>query len=156
MFGCDSERTFVMLKPDATEGDRVQTDILRSLLSLSGVCLDHEYPLRQTRLTEEQVREHYGKYAEPGNEAPFFADTLEYMTRGSVILVVLHGDGCQQKVRDWAGATRPWEAKPGTIRARFGKMTPTETGSIENVVHVYDPDDGYPPEVEIERFYGKK
>lgn len=148
------ERTFVMIKPDGMEDPEILQTILAELLSGPTIQLDEEYPMKIVQLTEEQLREQHSKYLQPGNEASFFPDTVKYMTRTPVLLLPLKGENVQNRVLLWAGATRPWKAEEGTIRARFGKMEPTETGSVENVVHVYNPEDGYPPEVEIKRFFG--
>jgi nucleoside-diphosphate kinase len=52
---------------------------------------------------------------------PFFADLVEFMTSGPVMIQVLEGENAIAKNRDLMGATDPKKAAPGTIRADFAK-----------------------------------
>ena len=50
---------------------------------------------------------------------PFFADLVEFMTSGPVMIQVLEGENAVLKNRDLMGATDPKKAEKGTIRADF-------------------------------------
>jgi nucleoside-diphosphate kinase len=52
---------------------------------------------------------------------PFFADLVEFMTSGPVMIQVLEGESAIAKNRDLMGATDPKKAAPGTIRADFAQ-----------------------------------
>jgi nucleoside-diphosphate kinase len=52
---------------------------------------------------------------------PFFADLVEFMTSGPVMIQVLEGENAIAKNRDLMGATDPRKAAPGTIRADFAR-----------------------------------
>jgi len=52
---------------------------------------------------------------------PFFADLVEFMTSGPVMIEVLEGENAIAKNRDLMGATDPKKAAPGTIRADFAQ-----------------------------------
>ena len=52
---------------------------------------------------------------------PFFADLVEFMTSGPVMIQVLEGENAIAKNRDLMGATDPKNAAPGTIRADFAQ-----------------------------------
>ena len=52
---------------------------------------------------------------------------------GPILKAIIVGEDAVQKVRELNGATKPWEAKKGTIRADFGETDPK--GPIRNVVH---------------------
>ena len=52
---------------------------------------------------------------------PFFADLVEFMTSGPVMIQVLEGENAIAKNRDLMGATDPKKAAPGTIRADFAQ-----------------------------------
>jgi len=52
---------------------------------------------------------------------PFFADLVEFMTSGPVMIQVLEGEDAIAKNRDLMGATDPRKAAPGTIRADFAQ-----------------------------------
>ena len=52
---------------------------------------------------------------------PFFADLVEFMTSGPVMIQVLEGENAIARNRDLMGATDPRRAAPGTIRADFAQ-----------------------------------
>jgi nucleoside-diphosphate kinase len=52
---------------------------------------------------------------------PFFADLVEFMTSGPVMIQVLEGENAIARNRDLMGATDPKKAAPGTIRADFAQ-----------------------------------
>ena len=52
---------------------------------------------------------------------PFFADLVEFMTSGPVMIQVLEGENAIARNRDLMGATDPRKAAPGTIRADFAQ-----------------------------------
>ncbi len=52
---------------------------------------------------------------------PFFADLVEFMTSGPVMIQVLEGENAIAKNRDLMGATDPKKAASGTIRADFAQ-----------------------------------
>lgn len=135
------ERTLVILKPDALERG-LHRVVCAELLKLGLKLGDHSV---RARLEEHEVRDHYAAYA----EAPFFPGILAYMTRGPVALMVWYGEDAVAKIRALAGATRPDEAAPGTLRARFGRLV---DGRIENVLHCSATEEE--AEAEITRFFG--
>jgi nucleoside-diphosphate kinase len=68
-------------------------------------------------------------------ERPFFADLVEFMTSGPVMIQALQGENAIAKNRELMGATNPKEAAAGTIRADFAD-------SIDaNAVHGSDAED---------------
>ena len=52
---------------------------------------------------------------------PFFADLVDFMISGPVMIQVLEGEHAIAKNRDLMGATDPKKAAPGTIRADFAQ-----------------------------------
>ena len=65
-------------------------------------------------------------------ERPFFAELVDTMTSGPVVVQVLEGDNAIAKYRELMGATDPARADPGTIR----KVHARSVG--ENSVHGSD------------------
>jgi nucleoside-diphosphate kinase len=66
---------------------------------------------------------------------PFFADLVEFMTSGPVLVQVLEGEDAIARNRELMGATDPKKAAKGTIRADFA-------ASIDaNAVHGSDAPD---------------
>ena len=92
------------------------------------------------------TRQHEDALASGGQSLPRI---LAYMTRGPCAVAVWRGDGAVAKVRTLAGATRPDEADPRSLRGRYGVITPE--GGIENVLHCSaTPEEA---EIEIARFF---
>ena len=117
------ERTFSILKPDATE--RNLTGAINAIIEGSGLRIVAQ---KRVRITREQAETFYGVH----RERPFFGELVEFMTSGPVVVQVLEGEGAIAKYRDVMGATDPKKAADGTIRK-------THALSIgENSVHGSD------------------
>ena len=106
------ERTLSIIKPDAV-GKNVIGDIV-SRFEKGGLRM---VAMKMLQLDEKSAG---GFYAEHEGK-PFFADLLEFMTSGPVIVQVLEGENAIAKNRELMGATNPAEADAGTIRADFAK-----------------------------------
>ena len=66
---------------------------------------------------------------------PFFKSLVEFMTSGSIVVMVIGGHGAIEKWRDIMGATDPAKAKYNTIRREYA------TSVEKNVVHGSDAQD---------------
>lgn len=88
-----------------------------------------------TELAQEHYAEHKGK--------PFFDPLVDYITSGPVVAMVWQGDDCVTLVRKLAGATRPSDAQPGTIRGDFCIHT------SNNVIHASDSDESAAREISL-------
>jgi nucleoside-diphosphate kinase len=51
---------------------------------------------------------------------PFFGELVDFMTRGSCVVMVLEGEGAIAKWREIMGATDPAKAAAGTVRKLYG------------------------------------
>jgi nucleoside-diphosphate kinase len=119
-----SDRTLVLLKPDAVERGLVGTILGRfedkglrmatlDLRTLDGDTLSRHYA------------EHVGK--------PFYSDLVAFMSRGPVVALVLEGpENTWEVVRTLMGPTNPRNAAPGTIRGDLSLSMP------DNLVHGSD------------------
>lgn len=117
------ERTFSILKPDATR--RNLTGKINAKFEEAGLRIIAQKRIRMSRAQAE------GFYA-VHKERPFFNDLCTFMTSGPVVIQVLEGEGAMSKNREIMGATNPANAAPGTIRKEFAE-------SIEaNSVHGSD------------------
>jgi nucleoside-diphosphate kinase len=119
-----ADRTLVLLKPDAVERSLVG-EILRRFESknLKIVAMD----LR--RLDADTLARHYEEHVGKG----FYADLVEFMSRGPVVALALEGpENTWEVVRTMMGATNPRNAAPGTIRGDLGILF------TENLVHGSD------------------
>ncbi len=117
------ERTFSILKPDATA--RNLTGPINAMIEAAGLRVVAQ---KRVRITREQAERFYAVH----RARPFFGDLVEFMISGPVVVQVLEGEGAIAKYRDIMGATDPAKAAPGTIRMVHAK-------SIEaNSVHGSD------------------
>lgn len=117
------ERTFVMIKPDATSRGLIGRVIAR--LEGEGLRVVAMKMLNVDRPAAERLYAiHRGK--------PFYDGLVEYIMSGPVVAMVLEGEDAVARVRRAIGATDPAKAEPGTIRRDFG------LGIRENVVHAAD------------------
>ena len=119
-----SDRTLVLLKPDAVERGLVGEILGRfEAKGLTLVALD----LR--RLDADTLARHYEEHVGKG----FYADLVEFMSRGPVVALVLEGpENTWEVVRTMMGTTNPRAAAPGTIRGDLGILF------TENLVHGSD------------------
>ncbi|MBU3688331.1 MAG: nucleoside-diphosphate kinase [Acidimicrobiales bacterium mtb01] len=119
-----SDRTLVLLKPDAVERGLVGTILSRfESKNLKLVALD----LRT--LDSATLARHYEEHVGKG----FYNDLVAFMSRGPVVALVLEGpENTWEVVRAMMGATNPRTAAPGTIRGDLGILF------TENLVHGSD------------------
>ena len=104
------ERTFSMIKPDATK--RNLTGAITTRLEEAGLAVV------ASRRVHMSLREAQAFYAEH-SERPFFGELTEFMSSGPTVVQVLEGEGAILKNRDVMGATNPADADAGTIRKEF-------------------------------------
>ncbi len=110
------ESTLVIIKPDSFwRGLNHQVEGRIKALKLPVVA---EHTLADGgNLPEEKWREFY--FPAIGDRPPCLTGTSKYMAHGPVKVIHLWGLDAIQKVRKAVGATRPWQAEPGTIRGDF-------------------------------------
>src|SRR5512146_1078869 len=117
------ERTFSILKPDATE--RNLTGAINAMIEKAGLRIVAQKRIRMSRAQAE-------KFYEVHKARPFYGELVAFMTSGPVVVQVLEGDNAVAKYREVMGATDPAKADPGTIRKLYAE-------SIEaNSVHGSD------------------
>jgi nucleoside-diphosphate kinase len=104
------ERTFSIIKPDATQ--RNLTGKIIAKFEDAGLRVVASKRIRMTRAQAE------GFYA-VHKERPFFGELVEFMISGPVVVQVLEGENAVLKNREVMGATNPANADAGTIRKEF-------------------------------------
>lgn len=119
-----SNRTLVLLKPDAVERQLVGAILSRfETKGLRLVAL--ELRTLDAAILERHYEEHKGK--------GFYAELVAFMSRGPVVALVVEGpEDTWEIVRSMMGATNPRAAAPGTIRGDYGTLF------TENLVHGSD------------------
>ncbi|WP_353256405.1 nucleoside-diphosphate kinase [Hyphomonas sp.] len=117
------QRTFSIIKPDATE--RNLTGAINAVIEKAGLRVIGQ---RRIHMTRTQAERFYGVH----RERPFFGELVDFMVSGPVVVQVLEGEDAVTKYRDVMGATNPAQAADGTIRKLFAKSIG------ENSVHGSD------------------
>lgn len=117
------ERTFSIVKPDATE--RNLTGKIIAKLEDAGLRVIAQ---KRVRWSEDQAK----KFYEVHKERPFYGELVAFMTSGPIVVQVLEGENAVLRNREVMGATNPENAEPGTIRKEFGE------GIERNSVHGSD------------------
>lgn len=121
------ERTFSILKPDATA--RSLTGAINAVIEGAGLRIVAQ---KRIKMSQAQAEGFYGVH----KERPFFKDLVKFMTSGPVVVQVLEGENAVAKYREIMGATNPYNAAQGTIRNRFASNIEANTvhgsDSLEN------------------------
>jgi len=104
------ERTLSIIKPDACRAGHMGEIISR--FEREGLRI---VAMRLLRLTRPQAEGFYAVH----RERPFFADLVEFMTSGPVVVMVLEGENAIERNRRIMGATDPAQAAEGTLRKLF-------------------------------------
>lgn len=130
-----SNRTLVLLKPDAVERGLVG-DIVSRFEKKGLAIVAMELRVLDGAILGRHYEEHQGK--------GFYADLVAFMSRGPVVAMALEGpDDTWEIVRQMMGATNPRGAASGTIRGDLG------TEFTENLVHGSDSADSAARELGI-------
>ena len=121
-----TNRTFTMIKPDATAAGNAGKII--DIIIQKGFKI---VALKYTKLSPELA----GAFYEIHKERPFYNDLVSFMSSGPIYAAILEKDNAVADFRTLIGATNPAEAAEGTIRKMFAK-------SIDaNAVHGSDSDE---------------
>ena len=121
-----SNRTFTMIKPDATS--KSYTGAILDQIIKAGFAVK---AMKWTRLTTEQAGEFYAVH----KERPFYGELVEFMSSGNIVAAILEKENAVADFRTLIGATNPAQAEEGTIRKNFAASVG------ENAVHGSDSDE---------------
>jgi nucleoside-diphosphate kinase len=131
------QRTYVMIKPDATARGLVGRILAR--FEDTGLAIERlEFGTVTPKQAAANYAEHEGK--------PFYDGLIAYITSGPVVKMVLSGPDAVAVCRKLMGATNPRDAAPGTIRGDFGLELDA------NIVHGSDSPESAEREIAI--FFG--
>jgi len=121
-----TNRTFTMIKPDATAAGNTGKIIDRIIGAGFSIKA-----MKWTQLSKADAEEFYSVHA----ERPFYGELVEYMSSSPIVAALLEKDNAVADFRELIGATDPADAAPGTIRADFAESI------AANAVHGSDSDD---------------
>jgi nucleoside-diphosphate kinase len=102
------ERTLSIIKPDAVRKNAIGQILAR--FEAAGLRI---VAARMMHLSRAQAEGFYAVH----RGRPFFADLVQFMTSGPVLVQVLEGEDAIARNRELMGATDPKKAAKGTIRA---------------------------------------
>lgn len=117
------EKTLVVIKPDG-----VQRGLVGPILTRFEQKGFRILGLKLLTVSRQMAEQHYAVH----REKPFFGELVAYISSGPVVALVLEGVEAIKAVRLMVGATRPYEAVPGSIRGDLA-LTP-----LRNLVHASD------------------
>ncbi len=137
------ERTFSIIKPDATERNLV--GVITALIENAGLRV---IASKRIKLTQDKAEEFYNIHS----DKPFFQSLCNFMCSGPIIVQVLEGEDAVKKNREIMGATNPDDANEGTIRKihalSLEKNSVHGSDSLENaeieINHFFTEDEIYP------------
>lgn len=130
------QRTFSIIKPDATE--RNLTGAVNAVIESAGLRVVAQ---KRILMSRHQAETFYAVH----KERPFFGELVDFMTSGPVVVQVLEGENAVMRYREVMGATNPANAAEGTIRKKFARSMG------ENSVHGSDSPEN--AAIEIAQFF---
>jgi nucleoside-diphosphate kinase len=133
-----TEKTLVLLKPDAVRRNLIGQIILR--------CESKGYSvakLQKVSPTRELLAKHYAEH----EGKAFYEPLMEFMLSGQIVAIELEGHRVIEGFRSLAGSTEPTMAAPGTIRGDLGRDWGTKV--VQNLVHGSDAIDSAKRELDL-------
>ena len=130
--------TLLIIKPDGVRRSLIG-EVLRRVEE-AGLRIDE---LRMETIDRATAEEQYGEH----RDKPFFAELVDFITGGPVVVAKVTGDNAIFVWRDLMGPTDPTDAPPGTIRGDFASVI------TENVVHGSDSPESAARELKL--FFGE-
>jgi nucleoside-diphosphate kinase len=118
-----SERTLVLLKPDAVRRGlvgEITARFERKSLDISA--------MQMMQISDDHADAHYAEHVEKG----WYPSLRDFITGGLLVAMIVEGDQAVTVVRGLIGTTDGRTAAPGTIRGDYSL-----SGS-ENLVHASD------------------
>ncbi len=129
-----TEQTLFIVKPDAVSRKLVGQIIAR--FETKGFKI---LKLKMFTFTKAQAQEFYSVH----NTKPFFGELVDFITSGPVVVAVIEGNNAVATTRILVGATKSYEATPGSIRGDYG------LGISDNIIHASDSKENFEKEAKV-------
>ena len=129
-----TEQTLFIVKPDAVARHLVGQIITR--FETKGFKINK---LKMFTFSKAQAQEFYSVHS----SKPFFGELVDFITSGPVVVAIIEGNNAVATTRILVGATKSYEAAPGSIRGDFG------LGISDNIIHASDSKDNFEKEAKI-------
>ena len=121
------EQTLSIIKPDAVERnleDKIKSYFEKNNLKISKV--------KKVKISKEEASEFYKMH----QTKPFYENLCNYLSSGSIVVMILEGENAILKNRQLMGSTDPIKAEEGTLRKMYGRSIDKNSvhgsDSIEN------------------------
>ena len=121
-----SNRTFTMIKPDATS--KGYTGAILDQIIKAGFSVK---AMKWIQLSKAQAGEFYAVH----KERPFYGELVDFMCSGPIVAAILEKENAVADFRTLIGATNFKDAAEGTIRKKYA------TSIGENAIHGSDSDE---------------
>ena len=118
-----TQRTFSIIKPDA-----VRKNDTAAILSEIGKAGFGIVAIKKESITKREAEGFYAVH----RDKPFFPGLVAFITSSPLVAMAVEGPNAIGVIRSMVGATRPWEAAPGTIRGDLALEV------AQNLIHASD------------------
>src|SRR5688572_7529562 len=129
-----TEQTLIVIKPDGSKRQLTGKVIARS--EQKGFQIKQ---LKSYNFTKEKAQAFYSGH----KEKSFFGELVSFISSGTVVACILEGNNAVNTVRIMIGATKSYEAAPGTIRGDYG------LGFTDNIIHASDSPENFNKESRV-------
>jgi len=129
-----TEKTLFIVKPDAVTRNLVGDVISR--FERKGFKI---LKLKMFTFTQVQAEKFYDVH----KDKPFFGELTSFIISGPVVAAIIEGNNAIDTTRIMIGATKSFEAEPGSIRGDFG------LGFSENIIHASDSQESFDHESRV-------
>ena len=121
------EQTLSIIKPDAVE--RNLDNEIKEMFKNKGFNIINE---KKIQIAKSEAEQFYKVH----ETKPFYNDLCAYLSSGPIVVMILEKENAVLGNRELMGATKPEEAKEGTIRKKYGisidKNSVHGSDSVEN------------------------
>ena len=121
------EQTLSIIKPDAVE--RNLDNEIKEMFKNNGFNIIKDKKIQVAKTEAEQFYKIH-------ETKPFYNDLCAYLSSGPIVVMVLERENAVLGNRELMGATKPEDAKEGTIRKKYGisidKNSVHGSDSVEN------------------------
>lgn len=129
-----TDQTLFIVKPDAVE--RKLSGEIISRFERKGFKL---LKLKMFQFSKEKAEQFYAVH----KDKPFFEELTSFITSGPVVAAIIEGNNAITTTRLMIGATKSFEASPGSIRGDFG------LGFTDNIIHASDSKESFDHESKV-------
>jgi len=95
--------------------------------------------LQMLSFTKAMAEKFYSEH----KDKRFFTELVSFITSGNVVVAVIEGENVITTTRLMVGATKSFEASPGSIRGDLG------LGITNNIIHASDSPQSFEKEVNV-------